>query len=129
MTSSKHQSNGRGRKIQKGQAAQRPRRQSMAPARFKDSFVTQTLERVHLMKKATRLPYDLPELQWDSSHRQNDTHTYCYCGKFGSWFKSMVQVNDLIVSIFLILLYPKLEGISCRNIYLQRKRKFLVLFR
>ena len=92
VTSSKYQSHGRGRRGQTV-AAQRPRRQSMAPARFKDSVVTKTLERVHQMKKSTRLPYDLADLQWDSSHRQNDTHTYCYCGNFGSWFKSMVQVN------------------------------------
>jgi len=65
----------------------------MAPARFKDSVVTKTLERVHQMKKATSLPYDLSALQWDSNHRENSSHTYCYCGKYGTWFKSMIQVK------------------------------------
>jgi hypothetical protein len=65
----------------------------MAPARFRDTVVTKTLERVHQMKKAARLPYDLSALQWDAGHRHNTSHTYCYCGNYGSWFKSMVQVK------------------------------------
>ena len=82
------------------EAGQRPRRTSMAPARFRDTVVTKTLERVHQMKKAARLPYDLSALQWDSGHRQNTSHTYCYCGNYGSWFKSMVQVRNMIKIIF-----------------------------
>jgi hypothetical protein len=112
VTSSKYQSHGRGRRGQTV-AAQRPRRQSMAPARFKDSVVTKTLERVHQMKKSTRLPYDLANLQWDSSHRQNDTQTYCYCGNFGSWFKSMVQVNHFPYCVLYFITLSNFLGGIC----------------
>ena len=98
MTSAKqlvHHGRGRIRRAgQHGGATQRPRRQSMAPARFKDSVVTKTLERVHQMKKATTLPYDLSALHWDANHRENSAHSYCYCGTYGTWFKSMIQVKS-----------------------------------
>nr|BAW19575.1 metal response element binding transcription factor 2 [Gnatocerus cornutus] len=37
------------------------------------------------------LPYDLNSLSWDTYHRVNSEHTYCYCGENGEWYKQMLQ--------------------------------------
>nr|XP_008200329.1 PREDICTED: PHD finger protein 19 [Tribolium castaneum] len=37
------------------------------------------------------LPYDLNSLTWDTYHRVNDEHIYCYCGENGEWYKQMLQ--------------------------------------
>lgn len=38
-----------------------------------------------------KFPYDLDALTWDTHHRQNSEHIYCYCGKKGKWFLQMLQ--------------------------------------